>query len=234
MGALEVGLPDAFVKVDAFLLEAVEHPVGQYDSLACHVKRKVEKQRQVGLQLPLDPLFKLQELVSVQPSPTALISICRVTEAVADDPLASLESRHDEARDVLATSGKHQQRLGFEVHGSTQEQFAQFFAEFGATRLSRHMDNVPSVAQVSGQPLDMAALASTIDAFEGNEFAFHLPPLWYLLTARLCSSRVCENWLLPSPRATKYSAELSPGLSAASNAAGPGMAMGEGGSPARV
>ena len=31
-------------------------------------------------------------------------------------------------------------------------------------------------------------------------------PRWNLLTARLCSSSVALNWLVPSPRATKYSA----------------------------
>ena len=28
-------------------------------------------------------------------------------------------------------------------------------------------------------------------------------PRWYLLTARLCSSRLALNWLVPSPLATK-------------------------------
>lgn len=60
------------------------------------------------------------------------------------------------------------------------------------------------------------------------------PPRWYLLTARLCSSSEPLKWLLPSPRATKYSALVCAGCTAAINEALPGMAIGVGGRPARV
>ena len=64
--------------------------------------------------------------------------------------------------------------------------------------------------------------------------ALTAPPRWYLLTARLCSSSEPLKWLLPSPRATKYSAFVCAGCTAAINEALPGMAIGVGGRPARV
>ena len=53
-------------------------------------------------------------------------------------------------------------------------------------------------------------------------------------TAALWSSKVLLNWLLPSPRATKYRAGLMAGWVAACKAPLPGMAIGVGGKPRRV
>ena len=83
--------------------------------------------------------------------------------------------------------------------------------------------------------LDLRALPGAVDALEGDETAalLHLPmPRWYLSTARLCSSSELEKCDEPSPRATKYSASVAAGRSAASIEARPGSAMGVGGSPA--
>ena len=96
----------------------------------------------------------------------------------------------------------------------------------------------PGGTQGIGQRLDMGGFAGTVDAFEADKYAplrhHWLPPRWYWLTARLCSSSERLNWLLPSPRATKYSARVAAGCTAAISEALPGMAIGVGGRPARV
>ena len=57
---------------------------------------------------------------------------------------------------------------------------------------------------------------------------------WYFQTALLCSLKVLENLLLPSPRATKYRYLFSAGYSTLCNDARPGLEIGVGGSPYRL
>lgn len=234
MGAFEVSLTYALVEVGAFLLEAVENPAGQRDALACHIEWQVEKQGQIGLQVPVHPMFELLKFRPVEPTPSSLIGIGRVAEAVADHPLPLGKRWFDNLRQMFTPRGKHQQGFGFEVHRRMEQQFPELFTQFRTAGFARDMDDLSLLAQQFGKPLDVAALASAVDAFEGYEFSSHLPPFWYLLTALLCSSSVRENWLLPSPRATKYSTSLLAGWSAAWIAASPGMAIGDGGNPLRV
>src|SRR6185369_12418000 len=98
-------------------------------------------------------------------------------------------------------------------------------------------------AKFVGQRRHVTGFAGAVDAFESDEKALlhgnafphraHCPR-WYLLTARLCSSRLALKWLLPSPRETKYSASVGAGWTAATSEALPGIAMGVGGNPGRV
>ena len=142
---------------------------------------------------------------------------------------------------MVPARGKHQQRLGQGVHGFVQYQAAQGFGQRGATGFAGQRHHPALGAECVGQSLDVGGFARAIDAFKADEQARggcivqrHHLPRWYWLTARLCSSSDGLKWLLPSPLATKYSARVCAGCTAASSAALPGMAMGVGGRPARV
>ncbi len=203
MRAFQIGLANPLMEVRAFLLEAIENPARQRDALARDFQRQIEQQGEIGLQVSVHPLLELLEFGAVQTAPSSLIGIGRIAEAVADHPLAAGQRRFDHFRQMFAARCEHQQGFGFKMHRLVQQQFPEFLAEFGTARLTGDMDDFSLVTQKRRQPLDMAAFAGAVDTLEGNEFSSHLLPFWYLLTALLCSSRVRENWLLPSPRATK-------------------------------
>lgn len=174
---------------------------------------------------------------SPAPAP-ALVGEGGIGEAVGDDPVAALQRRLNHFGDVLPAAGEHQQRLGLQVHALVQQHFAQALAQRRAARLAGH-HHLPALRrqprfELLGEPRQVRALARAVDAFECDELAGHGWPRWYLLTARLWSVRLVENWLVPSPRATKYSASDGAGFIAASSEAMPGNAIGVGGRPMRV
>lgn len=70
MGTFEVGLTYALMEIGAFLLEAVKNPAGQCDALARYIERQIEKQGQVGLQVPVHPMFQLLQFRPVQSAPS--------------------------------------------------------------------------------------------------------------------------------------------------------------------
>jgi hypothetical protein len=61
------------------------------------------------------------------------------------------------------------------VHGLAliEQNTPQFFTERGATRLARNADGDFALPQRCGKPGEVRALARTIYAFEGHEFAAH-------------------------------------------------------------
>ena len=135
---------------------------------------------------------------------------------------------------MVAPGCEHQQRLRQRIHRVVQDQRADLFRQRRAAGLARHRHRPTVLAQGIGQWLDMGGFAGAVDAFKADEDTLNHWPRWNLFTARLCSSRVALNWLLPSPRATKYMALLSAGCSAASNDDLPGIEIGVGGRPGRV
>src|SRR3990167_7258738 len=132
---------------------------------------------------------------------------------------------------------KDQQGFGHGVHRIIEHQGPQLFSKRRATRFACQRDRPALRLESLRQAVDMGRFAGAVNAFKTDEkstcHACYCPR-WYLFTARLCASRLSLNWLLPSPRATKYSARLLAGCATAMSEALPGMAMGVGGKPARV
>ena len=189
----------------------------------------------------LDPLLQNREQFKIEAAPTALVGEGGVGEAVAQHHIAPCQRRLDHGQQMVPPGRKHQQRLGERVHGLVQHQAAQGFGQRRATGFAGQCHRPALGSEGIGQPLDMGGFAGPVDAFKADEQArsggvvqSHHLPRWYWLTARLCSSSDGLKWLLPSPLATKYSARVCAGCTAASKAALPGMAMGVGGRPARV
>ena len=135
-----------------------------------------EQLRALALNAPMDPL----------------------TEA-----LLMFAARLDHGLQVVAARREHEQRLGQRVHRRVQRQPAQLLGQRRAARFAREDDGAAGVAERLRERVDVAGLAGAVDAFEAEEQAAAHRPLWYLFTARLCSSSVSLNWLLPSPRETK-------------------------------
>ncbi len=135
------------------------------------------------------------------------------------------------------------------MHFLVQQQLAQFFAKRGTARLTGTDNCLAPIMQQLSDKSDVRRFAGAIDAFKCNELATchkcifqpaiilrmrSLIQRWYLLTARLWSLRSVENWLVPSPRETKYKASVFAGFNAAASDASPGSAIGVDGRPART
>ncbi len=139
---------------------------------------------------------------------------------------------------MVAPRGKHQQRLGQRVH-RRRAAAARAAVPPAACRRARACSTTscPRARSQAGQRRSMCVdLAGAVDAFEGDEAARSSTAAcrWYWFTARLWSASVSLNSLLPSPRATKYSASVGSGPDRrAQCAARPGIAIGVGGRPAR-
>jgi hypothetical protein len=74
---------------------------------------------------------------------------------------------------VLPAGGKHQQGLGFKMHGFMQKQLPELFTQRCATGFAGlHDGNAPGLDQGDGGG-DLAALAGTVNAFKGDEAGFH-------------------------------------------------------------
>ena len=140
--------------------------------------------------------------------------------------VAARQRRLDHPLDVVAPRREHQQRLGQRVH-RLRAAPARAAARPAACRPARACRRrcCAARAQALGERLDVGRLAGAVDAFEGDEAAASRRGVlrWYRFTARLCSASVSLNSLLPSPRATKYSALVGSGRTAASSDALPGI-----------
>ena len=122
-------------------------------------------------------MLKSQKLGPIQASPTALVGVGRITETIADHPLPPCQGGFDQTGQMFPARREHQQRLGFQMHGLIEQQFAQFLAELSPAGLACDMNDMPALAQGFRHPLDMTALSCTVDSLESDEFAFHFPPL---------------------------------------------------------
>ena len=56
------------MKIRLFLLESIQLPGLQCYPFTRNRKRQIEEQRQVGLQVAMNPVFEIVELVPVKPS----------------------------------------------------------------------------------------------------------------------------------------------------------------------
>src|SRR5439155_971894 len=173
--------------------------------------------------------------------PCALIRISGVGEAFGNDPAPRGKRGRNHLRDMLAARGKHQKGLGIDIHRLGEDERAQVLAQRRTAGLARDYDVFSAPAQEISHTADVRTLSSTVDAFQGDELAAahrperrRAPGIWYLPTARLCSTSVLENSLVPSPRETKYRASVWAGCITASSDASPGIAIGCGGRPSRV
>src|SRR5262249_17535191 len=169
-----------------------------------------------------------------------LVRVGRVGVPVGHHPAARGERRLDDPGDVLAPRGEHQQGLGVDVQLLREQHRPELLAERRPARLARDDDVLAPGAQQVRDGGHMRALARAVDALERDELAAthrlvrRRGGSWYLATARLCSTRVLENSLVPSPLDTKYRASVLAGCITAVIEASPGMAIGCGGRPRRV
>ena len=123
-------------------------------------------------------MFQSQEFGFIEASTSALVGPGGVTEAVANHPLATGQGGLDNAGNMLAAGGEHEQGFCFQMHRLIQEQFAQFFAQRCASGFASDLYGQTTLAQSVGQPIDVTAFAGAIDAFKSDEFTSHGLPRW--------------------------------------------------------
>ena len=189
-----------------FALEAV----GQSSAAApfpAHMGWKVQQDRRVRLYIAVHPPLELGNAGPRDAAPAGLIRVGRIGKAIAQDPRPCGQYRQNNFVEMLAAGSKEKERLrlGVQRFCTIQNEFPQPLAQSRPSRLARkgHGDALPP--QKIREPGDVGRLARTVDALEGNEFAAHQrrPDLWYLATARSCSTSVREKCEVPSPRDTK-------------------------------
>ena len=75
--------------------------------------------------------------------------------------------------EVLAPGGKHQQCLGFSVHGlaRVKQKLAQRLAEASSSRLTRYHHGFTPVAQDLFEPLQVSTFTGTVYSFKSDEFS---------------------------------------------------------------
>src|SRR5690606_16843701 len=78
---------------------------------AADLDGRIEQQREIGLEAALHAVAHALEERAVDTSPAALVGERRISEAVAYDPVAALESRHDHPSEMLRPRREHQERL---------------------------------------------------------------------------------------------------------------------------
>ena len=165
--------------------------------------RDVEDQGAVGRQAAVGRLCQAIDQITRHSLPCSLIRDRRIGEAVADDRAAGREGGLDDAGDMIGTAGEDEQGADDGLHALFQHGLSDLLGELGAAGLARDDDVATAGAERVGDELDVRRLAGAVDSFERHELAARTHRLsWYLVTARLCSAKLRENWLEPSPRET--------------------------------
>jgi hypothetical protein len=125
----QIGRAHPLEKRRLFLFEAVGIGGGGMQALLGDGDRRIEDQRQVGLQVAEHPPRQRWSLFPIKAAPSSLVGEGGIDETVADHPIAAIKCRFNDLRDMLAPCREHQQRFGFQMHGFGQQQAAQLFAQ---------------------------------------------------------------------------------------------------------
>src|SRR5690606_24952941 len=181
LGELEIGGAHALEELRVLALEAIV--IARGDARAADVDRRVEQQRQVGLEPALDARTQALEEPAVDSAPAALVCERRVREAVADDPVAPLEGGHDHARKVLRARREHQERLGLRYDRllvlAVQQKLAQPLAEERPAGLAREQRANAPRSEAALDRREARRLADPFDALDRDECAPHRRALSY-------------------------------------------------------
>src|SRR4030095_3879503 len=109
--ARQVCVTHALEKSTCLALELVERAPFRLRAVEARTRDEsghVEQQREIGLAIAVDPLLELANPPAVNAVPAPLISIGRVSKAIAKHPVAARERRTDHAIEMLAPRREHQ------------------------------------------------------------------------------------------------------------------------------
>src|SRR5258706_5117146 len=203
LGEREIGIAHTVEEGALLSLEAIERPARAGQPAGSDLERAIEDERAVGLEPWMGDLRQALDELGRDAVAGALIGDGGIGEAVADDPASRLQRRHDHLGYVVRARGEDEQRLDRGAERLLEHGLADALGEIGAAGLAGLYD-VPSLGgDRVGDELEMRRFPGAVDAFQGDEPASLAHRLsWYLVTARLCSPMLRENWLEPSPRET--------------------------------
>jgi hypothetical protein len=139
-----------------------------------NLDRNVEQDGEVGPQAGRGEVLEQAHLVGVVAVAGALVGQRRVDEARADDPLAPLQGRADDARHVLGAAGGVQQRVGPGVEivahaPHVEHDAAHLVAEWRAARLVGQEGGDATLAQPLGEVARGGRLAAALGTLQGDE-----------------------------------------------------------------
>ena len=150
----------------------------------------LEQHGEIGDKRRMNPVRELGDAFDRHAAPTALVRDRGVDESIAQHPLAALERRKNHAMNVLEARREQKQRLGPREHGirRIEQQGTDRVSDGRPAGLAGHHQRDSAVSQRGRRTFDAGGLASTVDAFEGDEAATCrsiVHRFWYLVTARL-------------------------------------------------
>ena len=164
--------PHAFEEIAVLALEMVMAPTG--DPTEADFHGRVEQQRQVGRETPLDFGSQAAQEPGRGPSPPALVGQGRIREAIAYDPGSRLERRPDSGVQMLRTGREHEQ--GLDIGGQCAMVAIQYPApnlltELGAARLPRQQQIDAAGSQMAFDGREARRFADAFGPFDRDECA---------------------------------------------------------------
>lgn len=134
----------------------------------------VEQDGQVGLQIPAEKLVELKYRLGTEFTASALISFRRIRETVAENDATFGQGGENHFVDMLRARGEHERHLGEgrkPSGGGVEQEFANFFAGRGPSRLAGDRDRMAVGPQRARQFFHLRALAGAIEAFKSDKFS---------------------------------------------------------------
>ena len=130
----------------------------------------LEQDRPVGHEAPDRSKVEVEHPLEPEAAGDSLVGDRRVDVAVADDGCTPRERRPDELLDVLGARGRVERRLGPRGYVATvQQQVANFFPEWCATRLAREDDLGSLGLEAGAEQPRLGGLAGAVEPLESDE-----------------------------------------------------------------
>jgi hypothetical protein len=135
---------------------------------------RVHENCQLRLQIAAQDAVKREYWPGAELASATLIRLRGVSEPVTQDEFSFTQSGLNYFFNVLRARGEHQGKLGRgrQMGGaSVEDDLANLLARVSATRLTGHYYRKAIGAEHFGQPLELGALATAVETFNGDEFA---------------------------------------------------------------
>ena len=143
------------------------------ESLAAHLDRHVEQQRQVGTEVAAGSAARARDAFGRHAVAAALVGVRRVGEAIADDPVACVERGARSRARRCSRRAANISSASVSRAPSARAAAARAAARRAACRPARASPRRggPRASSDCREPRQMRALAGAVDAFERDEAA---------------------------------------------------------------
>src|SRR5579864_7343439 len=118
--------------------------------------------------------MEFKDYFAAQLTSAALISLTGIGEPVAKHDVSRIQRGKNDFTNVLRARREHERQLGHGIEATSarvQQQLPDFLACRGAARFPRDRDRHARLLQPVRKPLQLRALAASIQPFKGNKFS---------------------------------------------------------------